>query len=123
MRRTAGIVALVALSTAVAAPAQAGGKPGDGVLQEITATVETPALFDDEAGGDADADDPAPMIVAGLIFGARHAVLSEARRRLLDDQPFADVVEWAHAAYRDAFDLLERGIPAGYGKRRPVPSE
>jgi 3-phytase len=59
MRRTAGIVALVALSTAVAAPAHAGGKPGDGLLQEITATVETPALFDDEAGGDADADDPA----------------------------------------------------------------
>lgn len=59
MRRTAGIVALVALSTAVAAPAHAGGKPNDGLLQEITATVETPALFDDEAGGDADADDPA----------------------------------------------------------------
>ncbi|GIM92892.1 phytase [Paractinoplanes toevensis] len=58
MRRTVGIVALVALSTVVAAPAQAGG-PAD---QEITATVETPALFDDEAGGDADADDPAIWI-------------------------------------------------------------
>ena len=59
MRRTAGIVALVALSTAVAAPAHAGGRPGASLLQEITATVETPALFDDKAGGDADADDPA----------------------------------------------------------------
>jgi len=50
---------LVALSTAVAAPAHAGGRPGASLLQEITATVETPALFDDKAGGDADADDPA----------------------------------------------------------------
>src|SRR6187401_2100475 len=52
MRRTVGIVALVGLSTAVTAPAQAGG-PAD---QEITATVETPSLFDDEA------DDPAIWI-------------------------------------------------------------
>ncbi|HET6483261.1 MAG TPA: phytase [Actinoplanes sp.] len=47
------------MSTAVAAPAHAGGRPGASLLQEITATVETPALFDDKAGGDADADDPA----------------------------------------------------------------
>jgi 3-phytase len=59
MRRTAGIVVLVALTTAVAAPAQAGGKPADESKREITAIVETPALFDDAAGGDADADDPA----------------------------------------------------------------
>ncbi|GAB2614464.1 hydrolase [Paractinoplanes abujensis] len=59
MRRTVGIVALVALSTAVAAPAQAGERPSESQLREITASVETPALFDDEAGGDADADDPA----------------------------------------------------------------
>jgi 3-phytase len=58
MRRTAGIVALVALSTVVAAPAQAGTRSADDVLK-ITARLETPALFDDEAGGDADADDPA----------------------------------------------------------------
>ncbi|GIF26994.1 3-phytase [Actinoplanes tereljensis] len=58
MRRTVGIVALVALSSVVAAPAQAGAKAD----REITATVETPALFDDEAGGDADADDPAIWI-------------------------------------------------------------
>ena len=64
MRRTAGIVVLVALSTAVAAPAQAGGQPvdGGGTPRKITAAVETPALFDDEAGGDADADDPAIWI-------------------------------------------------------------
>ncbi|GID29997.1 3-phytase [Paractinoplanes brasiliensis] len=59
MRRTVGIVALVALSTAVAAPAQAGERPSEMQLREITASVETPALFDDAAGGDADADDPA----------------------------------------------------------------
>ncbi|MCO8278016.1 phytase [Actinoplanes sp. TRM 88003] len=52
-------MALVVLSTAVAGPARAGGPSGDGPLVEITAAVETPALFDDEAGGDADADDPA----------------------------------------------------------------
>lgn len=43
----------------MAGPARAGGPSGDGPLVEITAAVETPALFDDEAGGDADADDPA----------------------------------------------------------------
>jgi 3-phytase len=60
MRRTVGIVALVALSTVAAAPARAGG-PGDRDT-EVAASVETPALFDDEAGGDADADDPAIWI-------------------------------------------------------------
>ncbi|WP_236047819.1 phytase [Paractinoplanes ovalisporus] len=47
------------MSTAVAAPAHAGERPTESQLLEITASVETPALFDDEAGGDADADDPA----------------------------------------------------------------
>jgi 3-phytase len=61
MRRTAGIVALVALSTVVAAPAQAGTRRA-GEVQEITAQAETAALFDDEDGGDADADDPAIWI-------------------------------------------------------------
>ncbi|MEV4638047.1 phytase [Actinoplanes sp. NPDC049548] len=36
-------------------PARAGGHHH----RPVTATTETPALFDDEAGGDADADDPA----------------------------------------------------------------
>jgi 3-phytase len=58
MRRTAGIVALVALSTVVAAPAQAGTRRANDV-QEIAAQAETRALFDGEAGGEADADDPA----------------------------------------------------------------
>src|SRR5688572_22724947 len=56
MRRT---LALVLTATAVAVPASAqaaGHQPGD---RQVTARVETPALFDDEAGGDADADDPA----------------------------------------------------------------
>ncbi|WP_433827969.1 phytase [Actinoplanes sp. CA-015351] len=55
MQRTAGIAALVALTTFSAVPAQAAHRPP----REITATVETPSLYDDELGGDADADDPA----------------------------------------------------------------
>ncbi|GAA1617028.1 phytase [Actinoplanes couchii] len=56
MQRTSGIAALVALTTlAAGAPAFAAQRPP----REITAAVETPALFDDEAGGDTDADDPA----------------------------------------------------------------
>lgn len=47
----AAVPVLLAATPAVAAP-------GDAV-RPVTATVETPALFDDEAGGDADADDPA----------------------------------------------------------------
>ncbi|MFC7529359.1 phytase [Actinoplanes sp. GCM10030250] len=58
MHRTAGLAALVALTTLAAAPAQAAQRPA----REISATVETPSLFDDEAGGDADADDPAIWI-------------------------------------------------------------
>lgn len=65
----------------------------------------------------APADDPVPMLVAGLIVGSRHAVLSEARRRLLDDEPLDVVKEWALDAYRRAFELLEAGVPAGYGAR------
>ncbi|WP_229071588.1 phytase [Actinoplanes sp. DH11] len=55
MHRTAGIAALVALTTFSGVPAQAAQRPP----KEISASVETPALYDDEAGGDADADDPA----------------------------------------------------------------
>lgn len=58
MHRTAGLAALVALTTLAAAPAHAAERPA----REITASVETPSLFDDEAGGDADADDPAIWI-------------------------------------------------------------
>ena len=56
MRRTVGIIALAALAGSVSAlPAEAA----PAAERKITAAVETPALFDDEAGGDADADDPA----------------------------------------------------------------
>ncbi|MGX6608358.1 phytase [Micromonosporaceae bacterium Da 78-11] len=73
MRRTAGIVALVAVTTVVAAPAHAADKPA----QEITATVETPALFDDAAGGDADADDPA--IWVNSVDRSRSRVIGTAK--------------------------------------------
>ncbi|WP_035857613.1 TetR/AcrR family transcriptional regulator [Cryptosporangium arvum] len=70
------------------------------------------------AGAGATDDDPTPLVVAGLIAGARNAVLSEARRLLLDDEPFDQVKSWAAGAYRRAFELLENGVPAGYGSRR-----
>jgi 3-phytase len=58
MRRFLPIVAT--LSVLLAAPAAAAGtdRAGEKPLR-VTAAVETPPLFDDEAGGDADADDPA----------------------------------------------------------------
>jgi 3-phytase len=63
MRRTLALVlATAAVFPAVAGPAQAAGSDRQVAAHrddEITARVETPALFDDEAGGDADADDPA----------------------------------------------------------------
>jgi 3-phytase len=76
MRRTAGFVVLIALTTAVAAPAQAAGKAARQPRQ-ITATVETPALFDDAAGGDADADDPA--IWVNRADRARSRVIGTAK--------------------------------------------
>lgn len=58
MRRTlALILATTSVAVSAAGSAQAAGRsPGD---RQVTARAETPALFDDEAGGDADADDPA----------------------------------------------------------------
>ncbi|MFJ8584631.1 phytase [Streptomyces sp. NPDC093595] len=52
----ASATALAAL--AVAVPAQALGT-GAAALPGVTPRAETPALYDDEAGGNADADDPA----------------------------------------------------------------
>ncbi|GAA3385833.1 TetR/AcrR family transcriptional regulator [Cryptosporangium minutisporangium] len=66
---------------------------------------------------DAGPDDPLPLVVAGLVVGSREAVVGEARRRLLDGEPFAAVQEWAAEAYRRAFDLIEDGVPADYGVR------
>ncbi|MFG1928151.1 TetR/AcrR family transcriptional regulator [Cryptosporangium sp. NPDC048952] len=84
-------------------------------LAERTETALARALAAETGASD---DDPMPLLVAGLIAGARHAVLSEARRRLLDGEPLDVVKNWAADAYRQAFDLLERGVPAGYGSRR-----
>ncbi|MEV0459780.1 phytase [Catellatospora methionotrophica] len=53
----AGALAATALpGMAAAAPEQATQGPA---LRSVTAKFETPALYDDEEGGDADADDPA----------------------------------------------------------------
>ncbi|MFF5516989.1 phytase [Streptomyces coeruleorubidus] len=53
--RTAAL-ALGAAVLALLTPAQAGA---DGGLPTVTPVSETPALYDDEAGGNSDADDPA----------------------------------------------------------------
>lgn len=58
-RSVALLGALAALAVAVPAlPAEAGGHRTT-ALPAVTARAETPALYDDEAGGNADADDPA----------------------------------------------------------------
>lgn len=74
MQRTSGIAALVALTTlAAGVPAFASERPA----REITAKVETPGLYDDEAGGDADADDPA--IWVNQANKARSLVIGTAK--------------------------------------------
>ncbi|MEV6350626.1 phytase [Actinoplanes sp. NPDC051851] len=74
MQRTTGIAALVALTTlAAGTPAFAGVRPE----REVTAAVETAALYDDEAGGDADADDPA--IWVNQANKARSLVIGTAK--------------------------------------------
>ncbi|MEU0245712.1 phytase [Streptomyces sp. NPDC006235] len=55
-RRTAALVLGTAV-LALLAPAPAGAD--DGALPTVTPVSETPALHDDEAGGNSDADDPA----------------------------------------------------------------
>ncbi|GIF09530.1 phytase [Actinoplanes siamensis] len=72
MQRTSGIAALVALTTlAAGVPAVASARPE----REISANAETPALYDDEAGGDA--DDPA--IWVNQANRARSLVIGTAK--------------------------------------------
>ncbi|MFF7487457.1 phytase [Streptomyces luteogriseus] len=53
--QTAAIAAALAAMAVLPAPARAAGSE----LPGVTATAETPALYGDDAGGNADADDPA----------------------------------------------------------------
>lgn len=62
-----GVVALAGLAPAASADS----------LPVVTASVETPALFDDEAGGDANADDPA--IWVNRKHPARSLVVATAK--------------------------------------------
>ncbi|MBB2923359.1 phytase [Cellulomonas cellasea] len=62
--RLVALTAAALVLTAATAASAEGGAPGPttpaaDVPRVVTATTETPALFDDEAGGEADADDPA----------------------------------------------------------------
>jgi 3-phytase len=61
MRPSLLCAAVAAPLLLISAPAAAAlpTAPTSGDLREVTAQVETPGLFDDAAGGDADADDPA----------------------------------------------------------------
>lgn len=59
---TAAALVLTSATAAPAAPDASGSRPpapGSDEPRVVRATTETPALFDDEAGGEADADDPA----------------------------------------------------------------
>jgi 3-phytase len=64
MRRSllcaAVVVPLILIGSTAAASPRPGPSPDD--PREVTPRAETPALFDDEAGGDADGDDPAIWI-------------------------------------------------------------
>lgn len=59
MQRILVPLLLASVLLLAAAPAQAKPAPDRAVLRTVTATLETPALYDDEEGGDADVDDPA----------------------------------------------------------------
>ncbi|POX37405.1 hydrolase [Streptomyces sp. Ru73] len=52
------LVGVVLTTLTAAVPAEAGSR-STGALPAVSPRAETPALYDDEAGGDADADDPA----------------------------------------------------------------
>jgi 3-phytase len=54
----AGLAGLV-VPPAAAATAAPARQPDAEQIRQVTAIVETPSLFDDDAGGNADADDPA----------------------------------------------------------------
>ncbi|WP_189336869.1 phytase [Actinoplanes ianthinogenes] len=74
MQRTSGIAALVALTTlAAGTPAFASERP----VRGTTAKIETPALYDDDLGGNADADDPA--IWVNQANKARSLVIGTAK--------------------------------------------
>jgi 3-phytase len=67
--RSLHVIVISALALVLAAATAIAAVTG-----EVTATVETPALFDDEEGGDADADDPAIWVngsnaAASLVLG------------------------------------------------------
>jgi len=60
MRRSLAVLLTAIAVAALPGPAPAAASREDGgPAGSVTAVVETPPLFDDEAGGDADADDPA----------------------------------------------------------------
>jgi AcrR family transcriptional regulator len=77
-------------------------------------TVTLARALAEETG--ATSDDPLPLLVAGLITGARQALFNEARRRMRAGEEFQAVRSWFAAAAERAFDLVEAAVP-GYGVR------
>lgn len=73
--RPAAAAALGAALVALLAPAPAQARPS--ALPTVTPTAETPALYDDEAGGNANADDPA--IWRNAADPARSLVVATAK--------------------------------------------
>ncbi|NUK13706.1 phytase, partial [Streptomyces lunaelactis] len=73
--RTAATAALGAALVALLAPPPAQARPS--ALPTVTATAETAALYDDEAGGNANADDPA--IWRNAADPARSLVVATAK--------------------------------------------
>jgi 3-phytase len=59
MRSRRLLASLFGLSLLLSAGAAGATSRGDGVVEDVAPRLETPALFDDDEGGNADGDDPA----------------------------------------------------------------
>ena len=73
--RTAAALALLLPAALLASPASA--HRSDDRLVEVTPTAETPGVYDDDAGGNGDADDPA--IWVNRRDKARSVVIATAK--------------------------------------------
>ena len=95
LRAVVALTSLSALVAAVPATAQTGSPRTLDPVLPVTARVETPPVFDDETGGDGDADDPAiwvnrhdraRSVVIGTVKNAGLQVF-DLRGRVLQSVP------------------------------------